>query len=314
MSEKAKIIIDMDIGDDIDDAIALYAAMRQGFDIIGITTVFQNTVERARQVKKMLMEYGNGYEKVPVYAGHGIPIDENRQYREHIVHYSPELESEIYTPDSTDVDDAVDFLINSCYKYGKELTVVAIGAFTNIAKAIEKDKNAFDQISRVVIMGGAYYKQYADWNVICDVAAADIMFRSLNNLECIGADVTHLMVGEPKLYDNLLNYEGKEKGHLYLAELCHLWKKTRPGAPLILHDPLVIYYLADPSLCKMNSVSVVVMTDGYGRGMTLNVDAYGKKSFNAETYADFDGNHRCLVAASVDRDRFNSIIFDDFNV
>ena len=37
-SKMKKILIDMDIGDDIDDAIALYAAMRQEFDIIGITT------------------------------------------------------------------------------------------------------------------------------------------------------------------------------------------------------------------------------------------------------------------------------------
>lgn len=52
MSEKMKVIIDMDIGDDIDDAIALYAAMRQEFDILGVTTVFRNTVERARMAKK----------------------------------------------------------------------------------------------------------------------------------------------------------------------------------------------------------------------------------------------------------------------
>ena len=41
-----KYIIDMDIGDDIDDAIALYAAMRRGLDIIGVTTVFHNTRKR----------------------------------------------------------------------------------------------------------------------------------------------------------------------------------------------------------------------------------------------------------------------------
>lgn len=314
MKEKAKIIIDMDIGDDIDDAIALYAAMRQGFDIIGITTVFQNTVDRARQVKKILKAYGNGYENVPVLAGHGVPIDENRQYREHIVHYTPDLENDIYAPDSIDPDDAVDFLINSCYKYGKDLTVVAIGAFTNIAKAIEKDPHAFDQISRVVIMGGAYYKQYADWNVICDVAAADIMFRKLNNLECIGADVTHLMISEPALYDNLLNYSGEEKAHIYLAELCRLWRVDRPQAELVLHDPLVIYYLANPEICNMKSASVAVMTDGYGRGMTLNVDAYGKKAFNPKAYSDFDEDHRCLVASAVDREAFNAQIFEDFNV
>ena len=304
----------MDIGDDIDDAIALYAAMRQGFDIVGITTVFQNTVDRARQTKKLLMEYGHGYENVPVFAGHGVPIDKHRQYREHIVHYTSELENEIYTPDGTDPDEAIDFLIESCYKYGKDLAVVAIGAFTNIAKVIEKDAKAFDQISKVVIMGGAYYKQYADWNVICDVAAADIMFRNLNNLECIGADVTHLMIGEPALYDNLLNYSGSEKAHIYLAELCRLWREDRPKAELVLHDPLVIYYLADPNICKMNYVSVAVMTDGYGRGMTLNVDAYSKKAYNPEAYFDFDEKRRHLVASAVDRDTFNPRIFNDFNV
>lgn len=314
MSEKAKIIIDMDIGDDIDDAIALYAAMRQGFDIVGITTVFQNTVDRARQTKKLLKAYGNGYEKVPVFAGHGIPIDKNRMYREHIIHYTPDLEDEEYTPDGNDPDDAVDFIIDSCRKFGKELIIIAIGAFTNIAKALEKDADAINMAQKVVIMGGAYFKQYADWNVICDVAAADILFRNLDNLECIGADVTHLMVGEDALYDNLLNYSGKEKGHVYLSELCQLWKKDRPKAALLLHDPLVIYYVADPSICKMNFASVAVMTDGYGRGMTLNVGAYGKKAYNPEAYAGFDEKRCCLVASAVDRDSFNSRIFDDFNV
>ena len=44
MSDKMKFIIDMDIGDEIDDAIALYAAMRQNFEIIGITTVVRSPI------------------------------------------------------------------------------------------------------------------------------------------------------------------------------------------------------------------------------------------------------------------------------
>ena len=314
MKEKAKIIIDMDIGDDIDDAIALYAAMRQEFDIVAITTVYQNTVDRARQVKKMLKEYGNGYENVPVFAGHGVPIDEKRLYREHIIHYTPELEDENYAPDGICPDDAVDFIIEACYKYGKDLSVVAIGPFTNIAKVIEKDSDALDLVSRVVIMGGAYYKQYADYNVICDVAAADIMFRKLNNLECIGADVTHLTISEKRLYDNILNYNGNEKAHIYLSKLCRLWRVDRPNVELVLHDPLVIYYLASPGICKMNYTSVAVLTDGYGRGLTLNVNAYAKKAFNPDLYEGFDENHRCLVASAVDLDAFNAQIFDDFNI
>ena len=314
MAEKMKVMIDMDIGDDIDDAIALYAAMRQGFDIIGITTVFRNTVERARQAKKLLKEYGNGYENTPVYAGHGTPLREKARELCHIPHYTPELEEDIYAPDGNTPDDAVDFIIDACYKYGKELTVIAIGPFTNIAKVIEKDANALGMAGKVAIMGGAYYKQYADWNVICDVEAADIMFRSLGNLVCVGADVTHLTVSEERLYSNLLDYKGKEKGHIYLTRLCKLWRKDRPSAKLVLHDPLVIYYLAYPDILGMKQAPIVVLTDGYARGITLNVDAYSKKRLNPAPYAGFNGEHKALVAATVDLKVFGAHIFEDMDL
>ena len=81
MDERIKVIIDTDIGDDIDDAFALLFAMKLNYDIIGITTVFQNTAERARMTKKLLSVYGKGYENVPVYAGYGTPLaDEERKY------------------------------------------------------------------------------------------------------------------------------------------------------------------------------------------------------------------------------------------
>lgn len=313
MADKMKVIIDMDIGDDIDDAIALYAAMRCKLDIIGITTVFRNTAERARQAKKLLKEYANGYENVPVFAGHGTPLGtENEQPWPHIPHYTAELEKSIYAPDGSTPDDAVDFIIESCRKYGSELTVVAIGPFTNIARVIEKDADALNMAARVVIMGGAYYKQYADWNVICDVTAADIMFKSLNNLECIGADVTHLTVAEDDMYDDLLNYAGRENGHIYLTELCNLWRKDRPKAELVLHDPLVIYYLVNSVIFSMKYASVVVMTEGYARGLTLNVDAYGKKNLNSDAYVGFDSERKVLVASAIDLGAFNSRIFNDF--
>ena len=70
-----KYIIDTDIGDDIDDAFALLLAMEMRLDIIGITTVFKNTPERAKIAKKLTSLYKNGYENVPIYAGYGNPID-----------------------------------------------------------------------------------------------------------------------------------------------------------------------------------------------------------------------------------------------
>ena len=314
MIHKQKIIIDTDIGDDIDDAIALYTAMHQEFEIIGVTTVFRNTIDRARQAKKLMKAYGHGYEHVPVYAGYGEALDARPRAWDHIPHYTPDLEADEYAPDGTNPEDAVDFIIASCKKYQKDLTVVAIGAFTNIAHVIRKDPEALRLVSSVTIMGGAYLKQYADWNVTCDVNAADIMFCSLDHLKCIGADVTHLMIGEEALYDNLLNYQGSEPGHLYLTTLCHLWRGNRATAPLLLHDPLVIYYLADPALCHMQSASIIVLTDGYAKGLTLNVNAYGKKRYHPDIYANFDENHKAEIAVSAQQDAFNAAILRDCQV
>ena len=308
-----KYIIDMDIGDDIDDAIALYAAMRLNMDLLGVTTVFRNTRDRARQAKRLLMEYGQGYETVPVYTGHPHPMGKAPVDHPHIPHYTPDLKEEIFTPDGTEPEEAVDFIIDACRKYGKDLTIIAVGPFTNIGRAVEKDPEALNLAAKVAIMGGAFYKQYADWNVICDVKAADIMFRGLNNLECLGADVTHLMEAEKRLYDNLLHYTGSEQGHTYLTLLCNLWRTNRPKAKLLLHDALVVYYVADPTLCGMRSASVLVMTEGFASGMTLNVDAYGKRRYFPEAYEGFDENHKVLVAATANRNEFFDRIFRDFD-
>ena len=53
--DKTKIIIDTDIGDDIDDALAIAFALESPeLEIIGITTVFKNVVARAKIASRML--------------------------------------------------------------------------------------------------------------------------------------------------------------------------------------------------------------------------------------------------------------------
>jgi len=312
MAEAQKILIDMDIGDDIDDAIALVAAMKQGFDIVGITTVFRNTAERARMTKKLLRAFGNGYENVPVYAGHGVPYGMPQTTYGHTPHYTSDLDDPAYTPDATDPETATDFIIRACHTYGKQLTVVAIGPFTNMARVIEKDPDALNAAACVAIMGGAYLKQYADWNVMCDVTAADMLFRHVDNLACIGADVTHRMVATEALYERLMQYRGGDPAQCYLSELCRLWRADRPRAELVLHDPLVIYYVADPAVCQMKKAPIVVLTEGFARGMTLNVDAYTKKYLNEEAYLGTDTAKKTLFACDVNKELFDTRILEDF--
>jgi purine nucleosidase/pyrimidine-specific ribonucleoside hydrolase len=295
-----KIIIDMDIGDDIDDAFALLLAMHSGMDIIGITTVFKNTEERARIAKLIMKKYGKGYENVPVYAGYGTPLAENNEKYPHTCQYTEDLSSDDLKPNSADPEDAVDFIIESCKKYKEQLTIIPIGPFTNIAKVIQKDKNALSLAGKIVIMGGAYFKQYVDWNVICDVEAAKIMFENLENIRCIGADVTHQLRLDAEDDKKICSYTGNAATE-YVKTLYKLWKKNTNSIG-ILHDPLAVYYAIDESICTCQSSSVVLIDTGLARGITLNVNAYGKHYLNT-AYAGFDFSKQHLLAQTVDRER-----------
>lgn len=313
MKEDLKFIIDTDIGDDIDDAFALYLALRLNYDIVGITTVFQNTEKRARIVKKILKTFGRGYENVPVLSGYGKTFNGEENETEHLIQYSEELDDEKYAPDDNNPENAVDFLINSCEKYGENLVILAIGPFTNIAKAVQKSPSSFDKINKVVIMGGAFFKQYADWNVFCDVQAAKIMFENCKNLECLGADVTHLLKLNFENSKIISEYLGKSATAEYVKELYRKWQDyTKTFA--WLHDPLVIYYATHPEVCEMKEQSIIVITDGVAKGMTLNVDAYGKSYLNKKSYENIDLSHKIKVAYSVNKEEILDAFFQLFEI
>src|ERR1700693_6216752 len=63
-----KVIIDTDIGDDVDDAFALALAVRSpALRILGVTTTFGDTETRAKLVDRFLAEVGHA--EIPVAAG-----------------------------------------------------------------------------------------------------------------------------------------------------------------------------------------------------------------------------------------------------
>ena len=310
MKKRFKLLIDTDIGDEIDDALALYLAMDMDCELVGVTTVFRNAVERARLTKRLLSEYGKGYERVPVYAGYCDPLGMEVRKWGHTCHYSSEIDGEEYRPDGNTPEDAVDFIIDCCKKYGEDLIVVAIGPFTNIARVIQKDAEALSKVKNVVIMGGAFYKQYADWNVMCDTLATDLMFRSLGNLVCLGADVTHTLdVGE-KNYATLLECGNRGGALSYLCGLIRLWREENPSRCPTLHDPLAVYYVLDRSICKTEDITVKVITDGYARGLTLNVESYSKAYMNSAY--EGDPLPRVTVAKTVESRKFIDLFMEHF--
>lgn len=262
-----KYIIDTDIGDDIDDAFALDLALKQGVDLVCVTTVFRNTRERAQIAKRMCGLFGAD---VPVYAGYGDTLNGSMATNVRLCQWTPELED--YAPDNTEAEEAVDAILNAARRYGQGLTVLALGPLTNIARAIEKDAAAMRSIGGIVMMGGDYTNHYAEWNICCDVEAANIVFSAGIPITAFGHDIT---AGARLSYEEqgyVFSME-QDSYHAYLSELARLWYASKPeGWRIVLHDVLVVRYVLDPAFCTLRQAPVAIETQGiHTRGMTVNL-------------------------------------------
>src|SRR5437899_10196540 len=139
-----KVIVDTDIGDDIDDAFALALAMRSPeLEILGITTGWGDTELRARLVQRFLKE--NGAPDIPIAAG--APTKSTAVFSQaRWAQDGPPFQKQL---------DAAEFLLQQARKMPGEITLVAIGPLTNIGSAIDRDAAAFKKLKRVVLMGGS---------------------------------------------------------------------------------------------------------------------------------------------------------------
>lgn len=274
-----KYILDTDIGDDIDDAFALDLALKKNLPLVGITTVFKNTEERARIVKKMLTLYGKS--DIPVYAGLSRLKNIDDCESERCCQWSDDLKKDLYSPFNYDAklgkpdkSAAIDFIIDSARKYGKELVVLAIGPLSNIAAAIQRDEKAMSDIGGIIMMGGDYVNQYTEWNIFCDVAAAEVVFNSKTEITAFGHEVTSKFRITEKQQDYIFKMD-KDDYHKYLSELSRFWSASKPkGWIIILHDVLVTRY-ASEKFGKMKEIKMHLETlSPYVYGMTANLDKF----------------------------------------
>ena len=102
----------------------------------------------------------------------------------------------------------------------------------------------------------------------------------------------------------------KDPAAIEIAELIRLWSEVNPDRYPTLHDPLAIYYAGDPSICEMETHSVTVVTDGFARGITLNVDEYNKAYMNSSW--DNVALRRVRVAKKVKAREFIDIFMSSF--
>jgi len=256
---KTKIILDTDIGDDVDDAFALGLALQSSeVEIVGVTTAWGDTALRARMVRRMLLETGHA----------GIPVAEGIATKS-LTTFSQAHWAEA-GPDAKSRVDAVEFLLNEIRKNPGGLTLVAIGPLTNVGAAIERDAATFRKLKRVVLMGGSVRKGYGDlgyepdrgpmaeYNIKCDVAAAQKLFTSGVPIFMMPLDSTQLKLDEVKR-DVLFGKTTVLTGEL--AELTKEWGQKTPT----LFDAMAVAYAIEPKLCPVTRLRIEADKEGFTR-------------------------------------------------
>lgn len=269
MNELKKIIIDTDIGDDADDALAIALAVRSGvFDILGITTVFRNTYARAKIASSLLSILD--VHDVPVVPGVGHPIINEANTITPPTQYFPEMEN---APILENVS-AIEFLYEQIKKYPGEVTLVPIGPLTNIAMLIRIHPDVIPMVKEIVMMGGAFYFHYDEWNMVCDPEASAIVFGSGIPIKAVGLDVTLKCPVTDEL-QNEINSFGTPLTDLLGKLLLHY--RAKRGRNTYLHDPLALMALTCPDLFEFKKESINVELKGeHTRGMTFRKTKLGK--------------------------------------
>ncbi|MGA2426926.1 MAG: nucleoside hydrolase [Candidatus Acidiferrum sp.] len=256
---RTKIIIDTDIGDDVDDAFAVGLALTSPeLQILGITTAWGDTQLRARLVDRLLLETASA--NIPV--AEGIPTQSKTPF-------SQARWAENGPPPKSHPA-AVDFLLDQIRKNPGEITLVAIAPLTNIGAAIDRDPATFKKLKRVVLMGGSIRKGYDDlgytpdrgpqpeYNIYSDVPAAQKLFASGVPIFMMPLDSTQLKLDEQMR--SLLFRQGTPLTDA-LTLLYHEWGQQTPT----LFDVMAVAYVLDPALCPVQQFQITVDKDGYTR-------------------------------------------------
>lgn len=261
------VLIDTDIGDDVDDALALALALRSPeIDVRGVTTVFGDTQQRAYLAAHVLRVFER--EDIPVAAGQQVPL---------LLRHRPSgiPQAAILDSCSTSFElspySGPELIVQMALAYHGNLTLLCLGPLTNVATALTIEPRLFMAIRNIVIMGGSSGFPVPEWNVRSDALAAKIVLASGVPITLLGWNVTTRCQLHASDIEKL-HYENSPQTRL-LSQLITVWQRHRPRwHPKLpyLHDPLAIVALCAPELFHFEVMTARVLTGGLIKGFMLS--------------------------------------------
>jgi len=252
------VIIDTDIGDDIDDALAVGLALSSPeLKILGITSAWGDTALRARMLDRLLCQTGRA--DIPVAVG----IEKHGPGQ---ATFSQAKWAERQPAKPRPV--AVDFLLDQIRRHPGEITLIAIAPETNLAAALARDPATFKKLKRIVLMGGSVRRGYdddppdAEYNIAMDIPAARAVFDSGVPLYVMPLDSTQIPFDEVKrrvLFTASTNLTDA------IALLYEQWSRSTNLQTPTMFDAVAVAYAIDPEQCPATPMRLDVDAKGFTR-------------------------------------------------
>lgn len=282
--EKTPILLDTDIGSDVDDAFALGLALSSPeLDLRGVTTVSGNTMDRAILTCRFLTH--TGHRDIPVAAG-AEPQPKQDLSGQYQYRYHP---APIFNRTSKPAkQSAVEFLYETLKAEPGKITLCAVGPLTNVARLLTDHPDSKTLIKRIAIMGGSVRVGYnnkapsqLEWNIKLDPAAARTVFTSGVPVVMAPLDAT-----------TMLKLEGERLKRLFapyslltmnLQSLYQMWDQPVPT----LYDLVAVTLCHTEKFCKMEDLCIEVDDKGMTREAKGKPNARVAVGIDKDAYLDF---------------------------
>jgi len=236
-----KLLLDTDIGSDIDDAVCLaYLLANPACELLGITTVTGDTVARASLASVLCKIAGKA---VPIFPGkrESLLIEQKQPG-------APQAAALAKWDHDTrfPANEAIDFLRRTIRANPGEVVLLGIGPMSNLAALFAVDEEIPRLLKGLVLMCGNFLSchPHAEWNALVDPTATAIVYRAQPPYHrSIGLDVT-----------TKVTMQADEVRRRFQAPLlrpvldfAEVWFQHVPF--VTFHDPLAATTIFDDAIC-----------------------------------------------------------------
>jgi purine nucleosidase len=239
-------------------------------EILGITTVAGNVPLALTEVNARLMCDIAGRSDIPVFAGCDKPMVRELVTAERVHGPTGINGMEVTRPvHPLQEQHAVDFIIEALSQANDDsITLVPTGPLTNIGVAFTRAPEILPKIREIVLMGGAMRESgntspSAEFNILVDPHAADIVFKCGRPITQMGLDASHQVLTTRERIERLKGIDNEAArvtvGMLDFFKRHDMAKYDYLGAPL--HDPCTVAYLLKPEIFKGKLCNVSVETE-----------------------------------------------------